>query len=293
LVGWLEPATATGGSRGLWRANQICDLVEIRSGTWGSTVRLHMSVDRRPSTSVERLRGELDAAVARTDGQLSIADRLCHALVDLLNVDGAAISFIFGGVSLGTLGASSELGRRLDELQFTYGEGPCLDAVALGRPVLVEDLGEEGKRHWSAYATAALAAGVRAVFALPVVFSPSQIGALELLSFKPRTLSQDDLAAATLAAEIAASPLSDLLGGIVDWAAETQRGEPWPALPPLARAAVYQAAGMVMRQLHVGPAEALVRIRAHAFAYSLTTSEVAIEIIEHRLLLAPARDADQ
>lgn len=90
-----------------------------------------------------------------------------------------------------------------------------------------------------------------------------------------------------LVAEIAASPLSDLLGGDIDWAAEAEQGQPWPALPPLARVEVYQAAGIVMRQLQVGPDEALVRIRAHAFANALTASDVAAAIIEHRLSLAP------
>jgi len=287
LIGWLEPAAKQGTGRGLWRANQICDLVEIRSGHWGSTVRLHMTVDRTPPAPPAQLRAELDAAVARTDRELSLAERLCQACVDMLKLDGAAISLIMAGVSQGTLGASSELGRRLDELQFTFGEGPCLDAVALGWPVLVEDLAEERKRQWSAYATAAMAAGVRAVFALPIEFAPSQIGVLELFSFTPRSLSEDELAIAALFAQIAASPSSDLVGGVVDWEAESHRGEPWPALPSLARAEVYQAAGIVMRQLQVGSGEALVRMRAHAFAHTLTTSEVAIEIIEHRLTLAP------
>ena len=58
------------------------------------------------------------------------ADRLCQACVDLLSVDAAAISLVFDGVNTGTLGASSEKARQYDELQFTVGEGPCLESVA-------------------------------------------------------------------------------------------------------------------------------------------------------------------
>ncbi len=47
---------------------------------------------------------------------------------------------------------------------------------------------------------------------------------------------------------------------------------------------------MVMGQLDVGPAEALVRLRAHAFANDLTASEVAWSIVERRLSLE--RDDD-
>jgi anti-sigma regulatory factor (Ser/Thr protein kinase) len=43
LVGRMRPVPDQPGGRGLWLANQLCDLVQIRSGTPGTTVRLHMS----------------------------------------------------------------------------------------------------------------------------------------------------------------------------------------------------------------------------------------------------------
>jgi hypothetical protein len=42
LVGRLRPGISQEGGRGLWLANQLCDLVQIRSGANGTTVRLHM-----------------------------------------------------------------------------------------------------------------------------------------------------------------------------------------------------------------------------------------------------------
>lgn len=50
LVGRLRPGIAQEGGRGLWLANQLCDLVQIRSGEAGTTIRLHFSRPR------ERLR---------------------------------------------------------------------------------------------------------------------------------------------------------------------------------------------------------------------------------------------
>jgi anti-sigma regulatory factor (Ser/Thr protein kinase) len=44
LVGRLRPGVKQEGGRGLWLANQLCDLVQIRSGTWGTIVRLHVVV---------------------------------------------------------------------------------------------------------------------------------------------------------------------------------------------------------------------------------------------------------
>jgi anti-sigma regulatory factor (Ser/Thr protein kinase) len=42
MVGRVRPTLDQVGGRGLWIANQLCDLVQIRSGNSGTTVRLHM-----------------------------------------------------------------------------------------------------------------------------------------------------------------------------------------------------------------------------------------------------------
>jgi anti-sigma regulatory factor (Ser/Thr protein kinase) len=42
LVGRLRPSISQEGGRGLWLANQLCDLVQIRSDERGTTVRLHL-----------------------------------------------------------------------------------------------------------------------------------------------------------------------------------------------------------------------------------------------------------
>lgn len=42
LVGREQPALEGLGGRGLWLANQLCDLVQVRSGPAGTVLRLHM-----------------------------------------------------------------------------------------------------------------------------------------------------------------------------------------------------------------------------------------------------------
>jgi anti-sigma regulatory factor (Ser/Thr protein kinase) len=44
LAGRLHPAADQRGGRGLWLANQLCDLVQIRSGALGTTVRVQAAV---------------------------------------------------------------------------------------------------------------------------------------------------------------------------------------------------------------------------------------------------------
>jgi anti-sigma regulatory factor (Ser/Thr protein kinase) len=45
LAGRLRPGLAQKGGRGLWMVNQLCDLVQIRSGPDGTGVRLRMSLN--------------------------------------------------------------------------------------------------------------------------------------------------------------------------------------------------------------------------------------------------------
>jgi anti-sigma regulatory factor (Ser/Thr protein kinase) len=45
LAGRLRPTPTQESGRGLWLANQLCDLVQIRSGAAGTTVRLHLAAE--------------------------------------------------------------------------------------------------------------------------------------------------------------------------------------------------------------------------------------------------------
>jgi ANTAR domain len=51
------------------------------------------------------------------------------------------------------------------------------------------------------------------------------------------------------------------------------------------RVEVSQATGMLVVQLEVEPAEALVRLRAHAFATGRSATDVACDILDRRLRL--------
>ena len=60
------------------------------------------------------------------------------------------------------------------------------------------------------------------------------------------------------------------------------------------RAEIYQASEMVAVQLHIPPADALLRIRAHAFAHDQPVSAVAADIVSRRLHLPDDRpDVDR
>jgi hypothetical protein len=205
--------------------------------------------------------------------------------VVLLDIDAAAISLVFDGAASGTLGSSGEPARKYDELQFTFGEGPCLESVATRIPVLIADLADSDDPRWPAYGPALLAYKIRGVFAMPVLVAGEHVGALDLFRAKPGRLEEDHLAGAIAAAELATAPLLDLMNDDLQAAVNDPVSNAWAELHTLTRTEVSQATGMLVAQLDVEPAEALVRLRAHAYATGRSSTDVARDILDRRLKL--------
>ena len=228
-----------------------------------------------------------DQLLAAVDGRrgTEAADRLCEACVSLLDVDAAAISLVFDGTNAGTLGSSGAAGRMYDELQFIYGEGPCLDAVAQMSPVSVVDLGQHGETRWPIYGPALLQHQIRGVYAMPVLAAGEYVGALDLFRAKPDALVGEQFAGAVVAAELAGIPVLDLLADDLQAAVNDPGSSAWTELHALSRAEVSQATGMLVAQLDVDPAEALMRLRAHAYATGRRATAVAHDILDRQLRL--------
>ena len=203
----------------------------------------------------------------------------------LFSIDAAAISLVFSGVTSGTLGSSGATARVYDELQFTFGEGPCLDSVAKRAPVLVADLANANDVRWPAYGPAMLGHQIRGIFAIPLVVAGEYVGALDLFRAQPGELPVEHLAGAVVAAELASIPLLDLMDSDLQAAVNDPDSDAWAEFNVLSRTEVSQATGMLVAQLGVEPAEALVRLRAHAYATNRSATDVARDILDRRLQL--------
>ena len=231
------------------------------------------------------IREQLIAVVGDEHGE-DAADRLCEACVALLGVDAAAISLVFDGAHAATLGASGPTARVLDELQFTLGEGPGLDAVTGRAAVLVTDLAETGgATRWPTYRRAIHVRGIGFVYAIPIAIVGHYIGALTLFRAHPGMLTAEQLAGARVAAELAEMPILDLTKADLQAAVADPDSHSWAELSALTRTEVNQATGMLVGQLNVEPAVALGRLRAHAYATDRTPTDVARDILAHRLRL--------
>lgn len=222
-----------------------------------------------------RLLLALDKEV-RDDREL--ARQICRACVASMDVDGAAISLLTSTNARTTLFATDPTAELLEDLQFTLGEGACMQAAATAQPVLVSDMSDPDRTvHWPVYAAAVVEkAGVRAVFALPLQWGSTNMGVLDLYRRSPGPLSRSELHSAVSAADTAAAMLR--LGLHADNADEPAWDRSWGN-----RVEIHQAIGMVIAQLHLSPDDALARLRAHSFTHSRLLPEVAADVVARRL----------
>jgi GAF domain len=219
-------------------------------------------------------------AIARDDvDDRVLAMRICSACVDGLDVDGAAISLQTARVARQTLAVTDETAELLEDLQFTLGEGACMEAARTGSPVLVADLHHSAEvTRWPMFAAAVLErSAVRAVFALPLQWGAVNLGVLDLYRGEPGMLDDEQLRDAIMTADTAALMM---LGLRTD---PDQDGAGWLDHAVAHRAEIHQATGMVSVQLDVTAAEALARMRAHAFVHDRLLIEVARDVVARRL----------
>jgi hypothetical protein len=202
--------------------------------------------------------------------------RVCVAAARALSASGVGLSVMANNGVHSMATASDRATERIEELQFTFGEGPCIDAFAASRPVLVPDLADGAMRRWPVYAPAAYDAGVRAVFAFPLQVGAARLGALDVFRSHAGSLSRTELGQAFTFAE-------QVVTTLLDGQERAAEGADGLAEAIDNRAELFQAQGMVMVQLDVTITEALLRIRAYAYAEDRRLSEVAADIVARRL----------
>ena len=178
--------------------------------------------------------------------------------------------------SRGSVGTTNEVSALIEDLQYTLGEGPCVDAYRRRVPILEPDLAADWTR-WLAFSPPALEAGVRAVFGFPLQIGAARLGALNLYRDHPGPLTDDQHADALVLTSVATRAILALQAG-------ARPGELADELDLEGEfhLVVHQASGMVAAQLDVSLSDALVRLRARAFATGRSVAEIARDVVERR-----------
>ncbi|WP_369269561.1 GAF and ANTAR domain-containing protein [Streptomyces sp. R11] len=224
---------------------------------------------------------------------MSVVD-VCTAAVAALPVGGAGLSAMSRTAASHPLCSTDEISEQLEELQLTLGEGPCVDAFVRGSAVLAPDLLTiELQDRWAVFADAALGAGARAVFALPLQKGAISPGVLYLYSNIPTALDTEELADARAFADLATLLLLDArideTGGATGGPMPDRHFEDLGSY----RAEIDQASGMLTGQLGVGIEEAFVRLRAYAYVQERRLADVAADVVARRLRFSPDTEPDQ
>jgi len=181
---------------------------------------------------------------------------------------GVSANITTAGGGMETVWSADATSTSLQDLQFTLGEGPSIDATRLGVMMVAPDLTSVQAHRWPAFAAAAAEFGVRAMFAFPLRIGAIGLGAMEIYRVEPGPLLTGGLTdALSLAEAVTAQMLRVPLG----------------AGSFVLRAAVHQATGMVAVQLGTTLAEALVRLRAYAFGINRSINDVAADVVARRL----------
>jgi hypothetical protein len=221
------------------------------------------------------------AAVSGLEAERNEPARLCQACVKSLPVQRAAIAVHVAGSGLELLCASDSIAEQVEWAQITLGEGPGVDAIAAGGPMVVSDLSDPNGS-WPSFAAEAVKSGVGALYALPLQVGAIRVGVLDLYRDTATALDAKDFADAVAVAELVTGIL--LTVGRTGRIAESL-GSWWDQ--PLSTREVHQATGMILAQLGVTAREAYVRMQAFAYAQGRMLSEVAQDVINRRLRFEP------
>lgn len=198
---------------------------------------------------------------------------LCVDFVNALPVPHIAISTLGAPFEVETICASDDVAAHLDETQLDSGVGPCWRARDTASPVLLPDLRQDPPTAWPVFLAAAARYGISSVYAFPMAVGLVDVGVVNLYATGAHALTVDQV---DEAARLADSAGQRILRTALDGLDGLDDDSSTNASP---RRFVHQATGMVVAQLRVAPDDALLVIRAHAFASGRSVREVAEAII--------------
>lgn len=213
---------------------------------------------------------------------LAVAGQAGHGLTALspgacataLGLDSLTLCLLdHSGLELVWYDPADTAGIAFEDLQYTLGEGPTVDAARTGEVVLVPDLYSVPEDRWPALLAATHPKPPQAAHAVPLNLGVARLGVLTghrgAVGSLTRPQMGDLLALAEGVTAILTTP-----HGIHDMSGDNPL--------PLHRALIHQATGALTVLLGVSLDEALARLRAYAFTHNVPLMDVAHDVVHHR-----------
>ena len=201
-----------------------------------------------------------------------VLDELARRTTTLLDVAGA-------GVSLGDQGrlrfvtGVNDATVRVEQTQERLQQGVCVEAFSSGKPVAVPDVAGLGD-HWAEFRDEATAAGFAAVVGIPMRLDDEVLGAVNIYSAEPREWSDDDVATASVLADMATSYLVN--------ASELEKSRRTAEQLQEAlqsRVVIEQAKGILSAERKISMDEAFNVLRLHARNHNANLRAVAEAVV--------------
>jgi GAF domain-containing protein len=212
---------------------------------------------------------ELARAAAAPRSVDEVLSDVTTAVKELIpTTDTAGVLLIGRGGKFESLAGTSELPHRLDELQMTFNEGPCVEAAVDEVIVRTDDFRTE--KRWPKYSAAAVENGVLSGMSVKLYTADRTAGALNLFAFKPNAFdSEDETIAIVLAAHAAAAILASRQGEQLQSALTT-------------RDRIGQAKGIIMERYGVDDVRAFDMLRQLSQDSNTRLADIAQQVIDTR-----------
>ncbi len=197
---------------------------------------------------------------------------LADRCVDVLDVGAAGVMLVSPAGDLKVVASSSDAMHVLEVFELQSDDGPCIDCVRSGEPVVHDDLTGAGRR-WPRFAPKAVAEGFAAVHALPMKLRGRVIGALNIFLTDQGAMRDADVQAAQALADVATIAVLSHRA-----ASDAQRLNDQLTLALNTRIVIEQAKGVVAEGARIDMERAFERLRRHARNHNVRLTDLATEI---------------
>ena len=183
-------------------------------------------------------------------------------------VDVAGVLLVGKNNTYETLGPTSDLMNKLDELQMLHHEGPCLEAALDEVVIRTDDFRDEPR--FPNYAPAVVELGVFSALSFKLYTADRTAGALNLFGFQPNLWdSEAETVGMVLAAHAAAAVLASREGEQLQSALST-------------RDRIGQAKGIIMERFNIDDVRAFAMLRQLSQDTNTKLTDVAQRVIDTR-----------
>lgn len=234
----------------------------------------------------EGIRNEIATSFAEISRALYAADTVQETLQQIVNFSvqtiegctGAGISFIQGDTIVTPVWTEPNV-LHVDTMQYTTGQGPCLDAISHGQSFYADDLATDP--NWADFGPMAAEAGMGSLLSF-CLFGEVTMGALNLYSRQPRAFDLTDRAQGLIFAthaSVALAAAMELEDATNALQVETKRLENLQAALA-SRQVIGRAEGILMHRERITSEQAFDLLREASQHLNVKLREVAQSVVD-------------